>query len=37
MKTAQLSLDRKLYIPTNLYVKDTHIDPGDDANMYTES
>lgn len=37
MKTAQLSLDRKLYIPTNLCVKDIYIDPGDDANMYTES
>lgn len=36
MKTAQLSLDRKLYIFTNLYVKDTHIDPGG-ASMYTES
>lgn len=37
MKTAQLSLDRKLYISTNLCVKDIRIDPGDDANMYTES
>lgn len=37
MKTAQLSLDRKLYIPTNLCVKDIHIDPGDNVNMYTES
>lgn len=36
MKTVRLSLDRKLYIFTNLYVKDTHIDPGD-TNMYTES
>ena len=37
MKTTQLSLDRKLYISTNLCVKNTHIDPGDDTNMYTES
>lgn len=36
MKTAQLSLDRKLYISTNLCIKDTYIDPGD-INMYTES
>lgn len=36
METAQLSLDRKLYMSTNLCVKDTHIDSGD-ANMYTES
>lgn len=29
MKTAQLSLDRKLYISTNLCIKDIYIGPGD--------